>query len=103
MAAAPDDVVDLALRSLTRRTRHTGIDPTPLRREHAEVRWRRCARTSEGCRRVPPRWPSRYRLSGAPDQVVMPPHRRDLNRPVPVIEVAARGIGRELPRTRHFH
>ena len=34
--------------------------------------------------------------------VVPPPHRRDLPRLVPVLEVAARGIGRELARTRDF-
>ena len=35
--------------------------------------------------------------------IVVPPHRRDLPRLVPVLEVAARGIGRELARTRDFH
>jgi hypothetical protein len=35
--------------------------------------------------------------------IVVPPHRRDLLRLVPVLEVAARGIGRELARTRDFH
>jgi hypothetical protein len=34
--------------------------------------------------------------------IVVPPHRRDLPRLVPVLEVAARGIGRELARTRDF-
>ena len=35
--------------------------------------------------------------------IVVPPHRRDLPRLVPVLQVAARGIGRELARTRDFH
>jgi hypothetical protein len=35
--------------------------------------------------------------------IVVPPHRRDLARLVPVLEVAARGIGRELSRVREFH
>jgi len=35
-------------------------------------------------------------------RIVVPPHRRDLPRRVPVLEVAARGIGRELARTRDF-
>src|SRR4051812_41399327 len=35
--------------------------------------------------------------------IVVPPRRRDLPRLVPVLEVAARGIGRELTRTGAFH
>jgi hypothetical protein len=35
--------------------------------------------------------------------IVVPPQRRDIPRLVPVLEVAARGIGRELARTRDFH
>jgi hypothetical protein len=35
--------------------------------------------------------------------VVVQPHRRDLPRLVPVLEVAARGSGHELARTRDFH
>jgi DNA-binding IclR family transcriptional regulator len=34
--------------------------------------------------------------------IVVPSHRRDLLRLVPVLEVAARGIGRELSRVQHF-
>ena len=34
--------------------------------------------------------------------VVVPPRRRDLLKLVPVLEVAARGIGRALARTRDF-
>jgi len=35
--------------------------------------------------------------------IVVPSPRRDTARLVPVLEVAARGIGRELARTRDFH
>ena len=34
--------------------------------------------------------------------IVVPPHRRDLPRLVPVLQIAARGIGRELARTGDF-
>ncbi|WP_324278092.1 IclR family transcriptional regulator [Blastococcus brunescens] len=47
LAAAPPDVVEQALRSLTRQTRHTLVDPGRIRRELAEVRRRQYARTSE--------------------------------------------------------
>ena len=47
LAAAPHDVVEQALRSLTRITRHTVVEPGRMRRELAEVRRRRYARTSE--------------------------------------------------------
>ena len=109
LAAAPPDVVEQALRSLTRITRHTVVDPGRMRRELAEVRRRRYARTSEEMS------PGR-RLAGGPGAgraacrpvvvaalgIVVPPHRRDLPRLVPVLEVAARGIARELARTRDF-
>ena len=35
--------------------------------------------------------------------IVVPSHRRDPARLVPVLEVAARGIGRELERAAGFH
>jgi DNA-binding IclR family transcriptional regulator len=35
--------------------------------------------------------------------IVVPSHRRDAGRLVPVLEVAARGIGREVGRTAGFH
>jgi hypothetical protein len=35
--------------------------------------------------------------------VVVPPRRRDLARLVPVLEVAARGIGRAVARSPDFH
>src|SRR3954453_1255652 len=47
LAAAPQEVVEQALRSLTRLTRHTLVEPGRVRRELAEVRRRRYALTSE--------------------------------------------------------
>ncbi|MGY2003460.1 IclR family transcriptional regulator [Blastococcus sp. SYSU DS1024] len=109
LASAPPDVVEQALGSLSRETRHTVVDPGRLRRELAEVRRRRYARTSEemspgaASLAVPvqvdrPSGPVVVAALG----IVVPPHRRDLPRLVPVLEVAARGIGRELARTREF-
>jgi DNA-binding IclR family transcriptional regulator len=109
LAAAPHDVVEQALRSLTRITRHTLVEPGRMRRELAEVRRRRYARTSEemspGAASLAV--PVQVERPGGPAVVaalgiVVPPHRRDLPRLVPVLEVAARGIGRELARTRDF-
>jgi len=97
------------LRSLTRITRHTVVEPGRLRRELAEVRRRGYARTSEemspGAASVAV--PVQVEAARGPVVVaalgiVVPPHRRDLPRLVPVLEVAARGIGRELARTRDF-
>ncbi len=110
LAAAPQDVVEQALRSLTRITRNTIVEPVRMRRELAEVRRRRYARTSEemsagaASLAVPVQV---ERHSGPPVVVaalgiVVPPHRRDLPRLVPVLEVAARGIGRDLARTHEF-
>jgi DNA-binding IclR family transcriptional regulator len=110
LAAAPDEVVEEALRSLTRQTRHTVVEPGRLRRELAEVRRRRYARTSEemspgaASLAVPVQVERRTGpVVVAALGIVVPPHRRDLPRLVPVLEVAARGIGRELARTRDFH
>jgi DNA-binding IclR family transcriptional regulator len=109
LAAAPPDVVEQVLRSLTRITRHTLVEPARLRRELAEVRRRRYARTSEemspGAASLAV--PVQVERPGGPVVVaalgvVVPPHRRDVPRLVPVLEVAARGIGRELARTRDF-
>jgi DNA-binding IclR family transcriptional regulator len=106
LAAAPHDVVEQALRSLSRQTRNTVVEPGRLRRELAEVRRRRYARTSEemspGAASLAV--PVQVEHRGGPVVVaalgiVVPPHRRDLPRLVPVLEVAARGIGRELART----
>ena len=109
LAAAPPDVEREALRSLTRVTRYTVVDPGRLRRELAEVRRRGYARTSEemspgaASLAVPvpvdrPTGPVVVAALG----IVVPPHRRDLPRLVPVLQVAARGIGRELARTLEF-
>jgi DNA-binding IclR family transcriptional regulator len=109
LAAAPDDVVDQALGALPPQTRHTMTDPARLRRELAEVRRRRYARTSEEMSMgaaslavpVPVELPDGPVVAAALG-VVVPPRRRDLLRLVPVLEVAARGIGRALARTRDF-
>jgi DNA-binding IclR family transcriptional regulator len=109
LAAAPDDVVDQALGALPPQTRHTVTDPARLRRELAEVRRRRYARTSEEMSMgaaslavpVPVELPDGPVVAAALG-VVVPPRRRDLLRLVPVLEVAARGIGRALARTRDF-
>ena len=109
LAAAPPGVVEQVLRSLTRQTRHTVVEPGRLRRELAEVRRRHYARTSEemspgaASLAVPIQVDGRDGpLVVAALGIVVPPHRRDLPRLVPVLEVAARGIGRELGRTRDF-
>jgi len=109
LAAAPQDVVEQALRSLTRHTRHTVVEPGRMRRELTEVRRRRYARTSEemspgaASLAVPVQVERRTGpVVVAALGVVVPPHRRDLPRLVPVLEVAARGIGRELARTSNF-
>jgi DNA-binding IclR family transcriptional regulator len=109
LAAAPADVVEQALRSLTAQTRHTVIDPVRLRRELAEIRRRHYARTSEemspgaASLAVPVQTEGRSgTVVVAALGVVVPPRRRDLVRLVPVLEVAARGIGRALARTADF-
>ncbi len=110
LASAPDDVVEGVLRSLTRETRHTVVDPARLRRELAEVRRRGYARTAEemSLGTLSVAVPVRADRGGAPVVVaalgiVVPSHRRDLTRLVPVLEVAARGIGRGVSRAQHFH
>jgi DNA-binding IclR family transcriptional regulator len=109
LAAAPQDVVEHALRSLTRITRNTVVEPGRMRRELAEVRRRRYARTSEemSAGAASLAVPVQVERSTGPVVVaalgiVVPPHRRDVPRLVPVLEVAARGIGRELARTSEF-
>jgi DNA-binding IclR family transcriptional regulator len=109
LAAAPPDVVDQAQRALTRQTRHTVVEPGRLRRELAEVRRRRYARTSEEMSPGAASLAVPVQVEGSSGPVVVaalgivvPPHRRDLPRLVPVLEVAARGIGRELARTCDF-
>jgi DNA-binding IclR family transcriptional regulator len=111
LAAAPDDVTEAVLRAPTRETRYTVVDPGRLRREIAEVRRRGYARTAEEMSlgtlsvAVPVRVerPAGPAVVAAALGIVVPSHRRDLLRLVPVLEVAARGIGRELARTQTFH
>jgi len=109
LAAAPDEVFEQMLGSLTRETRHTIAEPPRLRREIAEVRRRGFARTAEemtlGAASVAV--PVTVDRAGTPVVaaalgIVVPSSRRDTARLVPVLEVAARGIGRELARTRDF-
>jgi len=109
LAAAPDDVVEEALASLAPQTRHTVVDPIQLRRELGEVRRRRYARTSEEMSPGAASLAVPVQVEGgngpvvvAALGVVVPPRRRDLLKLVPVLEVAARGIGRALARTRDF-
>ena len=109
LAAAPDEVFERMLGALTRETRHTIADPPRLRREIAEVRRRGFARTAEemtlGAASVAV--PVTVDRAGTPVVaaalgIVVPSSRRDTARLVPALEVAARGIGRELARTRDF-
>ncbi|MGR7026876.1 IclR family transcriptional regulator [Geodermatophilus sp. URMC 62] len=109
LASAPDDVVAEVLATPERTTRHTVVDPTLLARELAEVRRRGWARTAEemslGTASVAV--PVRVERPAGPVVaaalgIVVPSHRRDLARLVPVLEVAARGIGRALARTIPF-
>jgi DNA-binding IclR family transcriptional regulator len=110
LAAAPEDVAEAVLRTPTRETRHTIVDPGRLRREIAEVRRRGYARTAEemSLGTLSVAVPVRVERPAGPAVVaalgvVVPSHRRDLLRLVPVLEVAARGIGRELARAQPFH
>jgi DNA-binding IclR family transcriptional regulator len=109
LAAAPDEVVAEALTAPARPTRHTVVDPGRLRRELAEVRRRGWARTAEemSLGTLSVAVPVRVERAGgtvvaAALGIVVPSHRRDLPRLVPVLEVAARGIGRALTRGAHF-
>jgi DNA-binding IclR family transcriptional regulator len=110
LAAAPDDVVDEVLQNLTPETPNTVVDAELMRRQLAEIRRRGWARTSEemtpgaASLAVPVpvvRSGGTAVVAGALG-VVVPPRRRDVVRLVPVLEVAARGIGRELARTHDF-
>jgi DNA-binding IclR family transcriptional regulator len=110
LASAPDDVVEQVLRQLTRETRHTIADPRVMVRELAEVRRRGWARTAEemspGAASVAV--PVTVERATGPVVVaalgiVVPVHRRDVSRLAPVLQVAARGIGRELARSEQFH
>jgi DNA-binding IclR family transcriptional regulator len=109
LAAAPDDVLESTLRSLTRETRRSVVDPRVLSRELADVRRRGAARTSEEMSMgaasvavpVTVERPSGPVVAAALG-IVVPVHRRDTARLVPVLQVAARGIGRALARTAEF-
>ena len=109
LAAAPEDVAHQALQALTAHTPRTVTDPDQLRRQLVDVRRRGYARTSEemtlGAASLAV--PVPVHGGGGPVVVaalgvVVPPRRRDLLRLVPVLQVAVRGIGRELARTREF-
>jgi DNA-binding IclR family transcriptional regulator len=109
LAAAPDDVAEQVLRAPTRETRHTVVDPGRLRRELAEIRRRGFARTAEEMSlgtlsvAVPVRVErSAGTVVAGALGIVVPSSRRDTGRLVPVLEVAARGIGRELGRVAAF-
>jgi len=109
LASAPDDVVEQVLRQLTRETRHSLTDPRALVRELAEVRRRGWARTAEemslGAASVAV--PVTVEQATGPVVVaalgiVVPVQRRDLPRLAPVLQVAARGVGRTLAHSDQF-
>jgi DNA-binding IclR family transcriptional regulator len=110
LAWAPDDVRERALAAPVRATRHTVVEPGRLRRQLAEVRRRGYARTAEemslGASSVAVPVTTAHggnqAVVGALG-IVVPSHRRDPTRLVPVLEVAARGIGREVGRSAGFH
>src|SRR3954469_18655594 len=109
LAAAPGEVADEVLRSLTRETRHTVVAPRRLHRELGEIRRRGFARTTEEMSLgtasvavpIPVERCGATVVAGALG-IVVPSHRREVTRLVPVLEVAARGIGRELARADAF-
>jgi DNA-binding IclR family transcriptional regulator len=98
LAHAPPDVVRAATRTLERVTPYSIAEPGRLLRELAEARRRGYARTAEEMTlgaysvAVPVGEPAVAALG-----VVLDSPRRDLIRLVPVLQVAAFGIGRSLP------
>ena len=109
LASAPDDVVEQVLRAPTRATRHTVVDPRRMLRDLAEVRREGWARTSEemslGAASVAV--PVTVERASGPVVVaalgiVVAAHRRDLGRLAPVLQVAARGIGRAVGGAEQF-
>jgi DNA-binding IclR family transcriptional regulator len=109
LASAPDDVVDQVLRAPTRETRHTVVDPRRIARDLAEVRREGWARTSEemslGAASVAV--PVTVERASGPVVVaalgiVVAAHRRDVGRLAPVLQVAARGIGRAVGGAEQF-
>lgn len=101
LAHAPGDVVRAALTDPVRVTPHTITEPGRLHRELAEVRRRGSARTAEEM--TPGAWSVAVPIAPpgggvvASLGIVVASPRRDLVRLVPVLQVAANGIGRELP------
>src|ERR671929_1265055 len=90
LASAPDDVAESVLRTPTRETRHTIVDPGRLRREIAEVRRRGYARTAEemSLGTLSVAVPVRVERPAGPVVaaalgIVVPSHRRDPPRPGP--------------------
>jgi DNA-binding IclR family transcriptional regulator len=109
LASAPDDVVEQVLRQLTRETRHTVADPRALVRELSEVRRRGLARTAEEMSLGTASIAVPVTVERVPGPVVVaalgivvPAQRRDVGRLAPVLQVAARGIGRALARSDEF-
>jgi DNA-binding IclR family transcriptional regulator len=102
LAAAPPDVVRQALAAPARVTRHTVVEPGRLARELAATRRSGYARTAEemtlgACSvAVPVRQESGAVVAAL--GVVVPSGRRNLLRVVPILQVAAAGIGRALRR-----
>ncbi|MCZ2847815.1 IclR family transcriptional regulator [Modestobacter sp. VKM Ac-2978] len=103
LASAPDDVVHRVLRAPTRETPYTVVDPRRLTRDLVDVRRSGWARTAEqmslGAAAVAV--PVTVERAGglvvvAALGIVVPAHRRDLGRLAPLLQVAARGIGRAV-------
>lgn len=101
LAAAPQDVVDAALADPEAVTPHTVTDPARLRAQLAECRRRGFGRTAQEMTpgawsvAVPVALPGGGVVAALGIVVTVPG--RDLVRLVPVLQVAARAIGRALP------
>jgi DNA-binding IclR family transcriptional regulator len=100
LAHAEPDLIDNVLAHLTRVTEYTITEPGRMRRELAEVRKRRYARTSEemtlGTCSVAVPVHDRDGVVVAALGLVVPSRRRDLARLAPALEVAARSITRRM-------
>lgn len=100
LAHATEDVVAEVMRTLSRETRHSIIQPGRLARELAEVRRRGYARTAEemslGTLSVAVPIMDESDSVVAALGVVMPSTRRDVVRLVPALQVAANGVTRQL-------
>lgn len=101
LAAAPQDVVDAVLADPQQVTAHTITEPARLRGQLAECRRRGFARTAQEM--TPGAWSVAVPVALADGAVVaalgivVTVPGRDLVRLVPVLQVAARAIGRALP------